>query len=175
MSWPREHRLVDNDLNWDEFRRRVSAQVGMDLGMVTRPATADTPGIIRFERMGRPEDTEVEKVDVDPRIVVSTIDAMVAERNAARRRAVATHERSSVEQLAEPELARHAAEQLEAFDAATTDAQRWAAFRAVLEQAATAETTFNEAALTAWRDRVDHFRDCRTCNPTGVDPATGGP
>lgn len=81
------HRHGDIDL--DELRRRVSARLGVEVGVIARTVTDSSgtaqpgPGVIRFERMGSEE-----PVEVDPHILRAVIDGLVAERDQVRARRV---------------------------------------------------------------------------------------
>lgn len=155
-----EHVLTDPDVDLVELTRRVGVKTGQELCFVARRPQDGVNGVLIFELA----DAAV-RVPVEPRMVVSTIDEMAAERAVTKRRATARHTQELAEELTEPDLPHHAAEQLELFDAATSDAKRWAAVRAVLAHAADGEARFNETAMAAWRGRVEHLRTCPHCMP----------
>lgn len=134
-----EHKLPRADLDLDEICGRVSARVGRTLGMVTSPPTDGQPGTLMFEEMGT--DT---RVALDPRIVVSVLDELGRELDQTRAHVVTetrrTQEPGHVHVV--PDVPPTAAGWLAGFDAATTDAQRFAAIRAFLAYTAGKESEY---------------------------------
>src|SRR3954469_20373458 len=102
------HPLTDPDVDLAELTRRVGEKTGQDLCFVSRAPRDGVPGVLMFEH---PITTE--RVPVETRIVVSTIDELATERAEAQRQGRARHERALAEELAQPELSDHANEQLE--------------------------------------------------------------
>lgn len=133
MTWPREHRLRHSNLNLDELGRRLSAQLGFGVAVISRLPADGVDGVLRFERVGVVTDTDVEEILIDPRTVVSTIDTIVADQ--ARDRAHASR----------------AAER----QAALTDPSRWQqSVQTCLDTAAAAATTEDKlAAVLDWLQR----------------------
>lgn len=94
-GWPREHRLRDPHLDMDELGRRISQRLGFPIAVVSQPAVPGVDGIVRFERMGTATDSDIEEVLVDPRTVVSTIDAIAVDREESRSRATKAWEQQA--------------------------------------------------------------------------------
>src|SRR4051812_25006362 len=121
------HPLTDPDVDLAELTRMVGEKTGQDLWFVSRAPRDRFPVVLMFEH---PITTE--RFHVEARVLGSTIDELATGQAGAQRQGRARHEPALAEELAQPELSDHANEQLEAFDAARTDAGRWAAVRAVL-------------------------------------------
>lgn len=136
-----EHALMRDDLNLDEICARVSERVGRPLGLVARKPTGDEHGVLIFEEMGSDE-----RVALDPRVVASVVDGMTRELEATRAKVVEATRRSQASDHVHrvPEVPDVQSAFLTDFDAAATDADRLAVFRAFLAYGAGRESEYRE-------------------------------
>lgn len=136
-----EHKLLRADLDLDVIRERVSDRVGRPLGMVSRAPVDDQPGVLMFEEMGSDE-----RVAIDPRIVVSVVDGLSRELDQTRAHVVTETRRTQDPDHVHlvPDVPPIAGDRLAAFDAATTDEERFAVIRAYFAYAAGREDEFRE-------------------------------
>lgn len=146
----RFHAFNHDGLDLDELGRRISAGSGAEVAVIARcPSTPrgrsqGMPGVIRFEHMNTNE-----PIDIDPRLLNSVIDGMIAEIERAKATVSGVHRDATSDDGDNYDHEDH--EHHEVHDGL----QRWvtSAQRALDEVADTDSLEEKVTALTGWLQR----------------------